>query len=211
MADLNVQLKRKPNLLPWILLGLGILALILFLVKGCSNNKNTDRVASTDSVSTTTASKTTGTNWDSIDFNSPALAYQEISNTDITVTGNKNYSIYSLGENILFDTDKNDMKNDAEKNLQQIIESINKHHKGGEIRIYGFTDSQGDAGYNKELAMKRAEAVENWMVQHGNISKNNVSLHPEGEAKPVASNATATGRQQNRRVEIVSTGGQSTE
>ena len=51
--------------------------------------------------------------------------------------------------------------------------------------------------------MLRAEAVRNWLTQNGNISQDRISVHPVGEADPVASNQTAEGRQQNRRVEIV--------
>ncbi len=214
MAELNVQHKKKQNLLPWILLALGILALIIFLARGCNNTHTQNGTTGSDSVSTTTPSAAAAqngnaSNWDGIDFNSPALSYPEITNGDIQVRGNNAYSIYSLGENILFDTDKSELRGDVEKNLQQIVASIQKHHKGGEIRIFGYTDSKGSAGYNKELAMKRAESVENWMVEHGSISKSNVSLHPVGEARPVASNATSSGREQNRRVEIVSRGGES--
>lgn len=68
--------------------------------------------------------------------------------------------------------------------------------------MYGFTDSKGSAESNKQLAEQRAEAVQSWLAKNG-ISKDKVSVHPIGEGQPEASNSTAEGRQQNRRVEIV--------
>ncbi len=111
-----------------------------------------------------------------------------------------------MGENILFDEGKATIKSDAAQNLKQISASIEKRHTGGNVRIYGHTDATGSAGANKELAEQRAEAVRNWLVQNGAIADTRVSLHPVGESQPVASNATEQGREQNRRVEIVSRG-----
>lgn len=217
MADLNVQPKQKKSWLPWLLLILGIIALLFFLTRSCNNNKGNTGTA--DSVSaaggaagggangsaadTTPAVAATGVAWGDIDFNAPAAAYDEITNKNINVRGNNNYAIYGLGENILFDEGKNTIRTDAAQNLKQIGGSINKRFKGGLVRIFGYTDSIGSKGYNKELATQRAEAVRTWLVQNGNISENNISLQPVGEAHPVASNASEQGRQQNRRVEIV--------
>ncbi len=98
------------------------------------------------------------------------------------------------------------MRNQAEQDLKQITASIGKRYNGGNIRVYGYTDAVGSAGYNKELAEQRAEAVRGWLVKNGNVAEDRVTLHPVGEARPVASNATEEGRQQNRRVEIVARG-----
>jgi outer membrane protein OmpA-like peptidoglycan-associated protein len=108
-----------------------------------------------------------------------------------------------LGENILFDEGKSTIRADAEKNLKQVATSIAKRYNNGLVRVFGHTDAVGSAGYNKELAEQRAEAVRNWLVKNGNISEDRISLQPIGESNPVASNSTQEGRQQNRRVEIV--------
>lgn len=209
MADLDVQPKRKSgSILPWILLGLGVLALLIFLARGC-NDKTDDNTAAvtTDSATTTgtnnAAGARDGDNWGDVDFNAPAVSYSEITDKNINVRGNNNYGIYGLGENILFDEGKSTIRPGAEANLKQIVASIGQRYNGGNLRIYGYTDAVGSAGYNKELAEQRAEAVRSWMVKNANVSEGNISLHPVGEARPVASNATAEGRQQNRRVEIV--------
>jgi outer membrane protein OmpA-like peptidoglycan-associated protein len=139
--------------------------------------------------------------WD-VDMNMPDVDWPEFKDTDVDVRGNDKYSVYSLGENILFDTDKAEIKTGAEANLQKISASIAKRSKEGQVRIYGYTDAKGSANYNKELAEKRAEAVKNWLQKQGNIDGSRLSVHPVGEGQPAESNATAKGRQQNRRVEI---------
>jgi outer membrane protein OmpA-like peptidoglycan-associated protein len=206
MADLDVQPKKKGgSLLPWILLGLGVLALLFFLARGCNDNTADDDAVTTD---TTTSSVTTTTNearddWNDVDFNAPAVAYDEVTDKNINVRGNDNYGIYGIGENILFDEGKSTIRSSAEANLKQIVASIDKRYGGSNVRVYGFTDATGSAGANKDLAAQRAEAVRNWLVKNGSVAENRISVHPIGEAQPAATNDTEAGRQQNRRVEIV--------
>lgn len=205
MAELNVQPKKKTNFLPWLLLLLGVLALLWFLF---TRNKDDKEVAAT---TTTAADTTTNTNnvtadWDSVDFNAPAVNYEEITDKNINVRGNSNYGIYGLGENILFDEGKAEIRSDAQANLKQIAGSIGKRYNGGEVRIYGFTDAQGTAAANKELAQQRADAVKGWLQSNG-MDAGHLSVNAIGEAQPVATNSTEAGRQQNRRVEIVARGG----
>lgn len=211
MADLDVQPKKKTSWLPWLIGAVILVLLLLLLMRGCNK---TDTVAATTTdtttaagnaagaVGTTTPANGTGANWDNIDRNAPAASYEEITDKNISVRGNDNYGIYSLGENVLFETDKSTLRKDAEQNLKQIAASIDKRFKGGDIRVYGYTDSVGSKGYNKELAQQRAEAVRTWMAANG-MDSAKISLNAIGEGQPVATNATAGGRQQNRRVEVV--------
>ncbi|GAB2948636.1 hypothetical protein GCM10027048_11940 [Hymenobacter coalescens] len=141
-------------------------------------------------------------NWD-VDADLPAARYEEVTSTDVTVRGNERYSVYSVDETVFFDTDKSELKPTAKTTLEQITGSIGKRFGGKQVQIRGFADSRGDKNYNRELSAQRAEAVKNWLVQNGKIEAARVSLQPMGEAAPAASNATAAGRQQNRRVEIV--------
>ena len=71
-----------------------------------------------------------------------------------------------------------------------------------QVRVMGFADSRGDKSYNKALSEQRAEAVKSYLVANGSIAADRLSVEPMGEAMPVATNATAAGRQENRRVEI---------
>ncbi|RTQ53560.1 OmpA family protein [Hymenobacter gummosus] len=140
--------------------------------------------------------------WD-IDVDLPDARFEEITTKDVTVRGDERYSVYSVDEAVFFDTDKSELKPTAKTTLEQITGSIGKRFADKQVRVMGFADSRGDKNYNKELSAQRAEAVKNWLVQNGKIDGSRVSLEPMGEEAPAASNATAAGRQQNRRVEIV--------
>ena len=196
MADLNVQPKKKSSILPWLLLLAGVIALIYFLSKGCSP-------AADKNVATTSTTAPAAGNWDNVDFNSPRASYNEITDSSINVQGNDQYGIYGLGENVLFETDNATLKSDAEANLKQIAASIKQRYDGGEVRVFGYTDAKGSADYNMQLAEDRARSVRDWLIKNAGISEDHITMHPVGEARPVASNATEPGRQQNRRVEIV--------
>lgn len=207
MADLDVQPKSGRPWWLWLLLALIALALIFFLFRSCDRTDDaaaTDPMA-TDSTGTTAAADGTATDdgWGTVDFNAPVATYDEITDSDISVRGNDDYAIYSVDETVLFGSDQSTIQPQAADKLKQIAASMGKRFNGGQVRIYGYTDAQGSASYNKELAEQRAAAVQSWLVQNGNITQENVSLHPVGESRPVASNETAAGRQQNRRVEII--------
>lgn len=202
MAELNVQPKKAASILPWILLLLGLAALIWFLTRRHDDKETASTTATTQS---STSSNTAAADWNGVDFNAPAATYDEITDKNINVRGNDRYGIYGLGENVLFDEGKATIRPDAEANLKQIVSSVEKRYNGGDVRVYGFTDAQGSAGYNKELAQQRAEAVKGWLQSNG-VEANRISVAAIGEAQPVATNATEEGRQQNRRVEIVARG-----
>ncbi|HEX8313485.1 MAG TPA: OmpA family protein [Flavisolibacter sp.] len=208
MAELHVQPKKKTSFLPWLLLLLGVAALIWFLTRNKDQDRTAENATTTAAPATNTTTNTSTSNnmaradWGDVDFNAPAVNYEEVTNRDINVRGNENYGIYGVGENVLFDEGKATIRSDAEANLKQIVGSIGKRYNAGQIRVYGFTDAQGSAGANKELAQQRADAVKNWLQNNG-IDGGRISMNAIGEAQPVATNATEEGRQQNRRVEIV--------
>lgn len=204
MAEIRVEPKKKSgSILPWLLLALGIIALCIFLFRKKDGNDYADTNKTTTVTTTSSNAAAAGTDWNGINWNSPAAQYDEITDRNIEVRGGDNYAIYGLGENILFDKDAATIRSSAEANLNQIASSISKRYNGGEVRVYGFTDATGAAGHNQQLSQQRAEAVKTWLAQHGNIDAGRISIQPEGESNPVASNATEEGKQENRRVEIV--------
>lgn len=140
--------------------------------------------------------------WDMTKAKLADVKFKEITLPGVRVRGDSTYNIYSVDEKVLFDTDKADVKPSAAAALQQITGSIAQRYGTGQVRVMGFADSRGDKGYNKELSAQRAEAVKNYLVANGKIDAARVSVEPMGEAMPAASNATAAGRQENRRVEI---------
>lgn len=210
MAHLEVE-PKKSNPWIWILLGLVILAVLFFLLKGCNGNSNkaagdstatkTDTSANANA-STENAVAATQPDWSKVDFNAPETKDEDITDKDVTVRGNDQYTIYSLGEDILFATDKTELQGTAETKLKQITASLNKRFKGAVLGVYGSTDATGDAAHNKQLGADRANAVKDWLTKNG-IAADKISVQSLGETEPVATNNTKTGRQQNRNVSIV--------
>ena len=148
------------------------------------------------------ASAMAGDNWDMTTAKLNDVKFSEITSSGVTVRGDSTYNIYSVEEKVLFDTEKAEIKPGAAEALQQITGSIGQRYRTSQVRVMGFADSRGDKSYNRELSEKRAEAVKNYLVSNGKIDAARVSVEPMGETMPVATNATATGRQENRRVEI---------
>ena len=200
MADLDVQPKRSGPWWIWLLIVLFLIAVLFLFFKGCNSKKTA--VATNDSTVTKTVA-VTQPDWNQVDFNSAKATDADITDPSIAVSGNEQYTIYTLGENILFATDQDSLQGNAGDKLKQIVASLNKRFKGASIGVYGNTDSTGTAGHNKMLGAQRAAAVKTWLVTTGGLDSTRVSIHSLGETKPVATNATASGREQNRNVSIV--------
>jgi outer membrane protein OmpA-like peptidoglycan-associated protein len=126
----------------------------------------------------------------------------EIKTSGITVQSDSSYQVYSVDESILFDTDKASIKPSAAAAIQEIAGSITQRFAGHDVRVMGFADSRGDAAYNYDLAKQRAEAVKNYLSETGKLPADKLSTESFGEQQPAATNATAAGRKENRRVEV---------
>jgi outer membrane protein OmpA-like peptidoglycan-associated protein len=108
--------------------------------------------------------------------------------------------IVSLGD-LLFDTNRSEMLGAGQRDLSRLAAFFKLHPKRTAL-IEGFTDSQGDREANVGLSQRRALAVRDALVEQG-VLADRLSTRGYGDAYPVASNATSSGRQMNRRVEIV--------
>ncbi|OWQ88415.1 hypothetical protein CDN99_16280 [Roseateles aquatilis] len=104
-------------------------------------------------------------------------------------------------QDVLFDTGKATLKEGAYSRLDTLASAL-RNHPERRILIEGFTDSVGSAASNVTLSRARAESVRDALVQRG-VAAERIDTRGNGEARPVASNDNASGRQQNRRVEIV--------
>jgi outer membrane protein OmpA-like peptidoglycan-associated protein len=105
---------------------------------------------------------------------------------------------------VLFDTAKATLKPGAREKLAR-VSGILGSHPDLKIEVEGHTDSVGSDEYNQGLSERRAESVRSYLVaQH--IAPQTITTKGFGEQKPVATNDTASGRQQNRRVELVVSG-----
>jgi outer membrane protein OmpA-like peptidoglycan-associated protein len=102
---------------------------------------------------------------------------------------------------VLFDFDSANIRPDAERTLTEVAE-VMKSYAQRPMRIEGHTDSVASDDYNLKLSERRAQGVQAWLTSKGGV-KARITPKGWGESKPVATNDTAAGRQQNRRVEIV--------
>lgn len=108
--------------------------------------------------------------------------------------------VVTLGD-VLFSTGKSDLKSGATANLNKLVAFL-KQYPERSVIIEGHTDSTGSDEINQKLSEQRANAVKAFLVS-GGIEETRISTAGKGKADPVADNKTASGRQQNRRVEIV--------
>lgn len=105
---------------------------------------------------------------------------------------------------VLFDFNQATLKPGAQLRLAK-VSGILGAYPDLRLEIDGFTDNKGTPQYNMALSEKRAKAVRDFLVSQG-VSTDAVTTKGFGESNPVATNATAAGRQQNRRVELVVSG-----
>ncbi len=110
----------------------------------------------------------------------------------------------TLGEKqVHFATGKSDIPADAESALANVAQAM-KDNLSWTIRIEGYTDNVGSKSSNLQLSQRRADAVMNWLADHG-VDKSRMTAKGYGESRPAADNSTEDGKAQNRRVEIVRT------
>jgi outer membrane protein OmpA-like peptidoglycan-associated protein len=105
---------------------------------------------------------------------------------------------------VLFDTAKFSLRPLAREKLAKVA-GIVSGHPGLRLDVEGHTDSVGGDEYNQQLSEKRGSSVRDYLMQQG-MPGTSVTSKGFGKAQPVSSNETATGRQENRRVEIVISG-----
>jgi outer membrane protein OmpA-like peptidoglycan-associated protein len=106
---------------------------------------------------------------------------------------------------VLFDYDKAVLKPAGIQALGPVVQEM-KAQPNLRATIVGHTDSDGTDAYNMGLSKRRAEAVRNYLVSQG-IASSRLAVDWKGEREPVASNATAEGKAENRRVVITLTPG----
>ena len=105
---------------------------------------------------------------------------------------------------VLFATGSANLKPDARERLAKVA-GVLIAYPDMHIEVNGYTDSTGNPLVNQQLSQERAAAVQAYLTQQG-VSSSSIGIHGLGEANPIASNDSANGRQQNRRVELVVSG-----
>jgi outer membrane protein OmpA-like peptidoglycan-associated protein len=124
-------------------------------------------------------------------------------NAVLQTTENARGLIVNMSD-VLFDTAKYTLKSGTQISLAKVA-GILQAYPGLKVQVEGYTDSVGSDDYNQKLSENRASAVRDFLVKQG-VPMDSISAVGYGKSKPVADNATAAGRAQNRRVQLVVSG-----
>ena len=119
----------------------------------------------------------------------------------ITIRNTGDRLIVSLPQDITFATDSYQVTPGLQAEIAKVAQILLKYPKST-VQVIGHTDSDGDAAYNVTLSQRRANAVAD-ILQANGVPYNRLTTIGRGEAEPIASNLSAAGKAQNRRVEIV--------
>ncbi len=125
---------------------------------------------------------------------------QELEATGVSVTRQGDSIILNMPGNITFNTASSAISANFYRVLNSVAKVFNEYEKTY-VDIYGHTDSVGDSAYNLRLSQQRADAVASYLETR-DVLPQRIMTKGMGEDYPIASNDTAYGRSQNRRVEI---------
>jgi outer membrane protein OmpA-like peptidoglycan-associated protein len=128
---------------------------------------------------------------------------QQLAGSGAVITNTDGHLRVILPEDVTFATGSATVAPAFLPTLRKVARSLNAH-PNTTIRVVGHTDSVGSAAYNQQLSQERALAVARVLIRYG-VSSSRMTYSGRGLREPIASNATASGRAQNRRVEIVIT------
>ncbi|RLQ19778.1 OmpA family protein [Vibrio sp. SBT000027] len=147
----------------------------------------------TASAAAATASAVAVTQAPSEPITEPAVVVEEKMAVVVTKAQTESYS------QEMFATNSTELSTDGKIALMPLVEVL-KAHPQSSVTVVGHTDSTGAAEYNLMISKKRAAAVAAYIEEQG-IEADRITASGEGEENPIASNATAEGRAQNRRVD----------
>lgn len=124
-----------------------------------------------------------------------------IGNDRVSITNTGSELIVNLPQDILFATDSATLRGDLTQDLQAVARSL-LNYPNTTVQVIGHTDNTGSAAYNQSLSTRRAQSVAS-VLQYNGVPGGRIAAFGRGEDQPIASNLSAAGRAQNRRVEIV--------
>lgn len=122
---------------------------------------------------------------------------------DVGVSNNGENLVVVLSQDLLFATNSTQVSS-ASRNELAIVANSLQRYPNTTVNVIGHTDNVGEASFNQDLSERRAQAVASILL-NGGVSSSRVRAIGAGETSPIASNLNASGRQLNRRVEIVIT------
>ena len=192
----HIHIEKKPvNWLAWILLGLGILALLLALSR-CDRRQavSSETVTTTTSavapaVAVPTGAVVAATTGASVGQLEPYLAGTDATPRTFTF------------DNMHFDTAVSTLRTEDQATVDQVAGLLTRYAKT-RVRIVGYADARGSAPANAKLGQDRAESVKAAFVAKG-VDAGRIDTASGGETDAIATNATASGEAENRRTELV--------
>lgn len=110
--------------------------------------------------------------------------------------------LMTVPDGIVFAPGSDELAIEASPALGKIASLVN-YYDGADVRIVGHTDSFGDAEVNRDLSLRRANSVRNFLTANYGIASERIVTEGLGEDAPIASNDTISGRRANRRVEVL--------
>jgi outer membrane protein OmpA-like peptidoglycan-associated protein len=125
---------------------------------------------------------------------------EKTAGTDVQVVRAGDEILLKIPSGVTFATNSYAIQPQFQKTLNDVAATLATYNQTY-IDVYGHTDSTGNDAINMPLSQNRAQAVSSYLASRG-VSPARIGTQGFGSSQPVASNATAEGRQQNRRVEI---------
>ena len=125
---------------------------------------------------------------------------RDLAGTGVDVVRQGDNITLNMPGNITFAFDSSNLQSQFYPILNNVADTLNDYNQTV-IEVAGHTDSVGDAGYNQNLSVERAQSVANYLSSRG-VMQQRMIVTGAGETRPIASNDTEAGRAQNRRVEI---------
>lgn len=123
--------------------------------------------------------------------------------SDVGVSNNGNNLVVVLSQDLLFATNSTQVGAQSQNDLMIVARSLT-NYPDSTVNVIGHTDNVGSAAFNQDLSERRAQSVAS-VLRSGGVSSARIRSIGAGLNQPIASNATAEGRQLNRRVEIIIT------
>lgn len=190
--------KKKTGWLPWLLLGLLLLGL-LFALSRCGRDEAPAPPPADMAMPTPGAGEIVGATPTA--QASGALAGTAALGTYLAGTdaAPRNFVFDKLN----FDTGKSDIRAQDAAEIDRVAAAL-KQYPSARVRIAGYADPRGDSAANAALGKARAESIKSALVAKG-VNAANIETASGGENDPVDSNATASGRLENRRTELIVT------
>lgn len=126
---------------------------------------------------------------------------KQLQSTGVSVTRSGENIVLNMPNEVTFGVDEVKL-NPGAKNVLNSVALVAKEYDQTQLNVLGYTDSSGSESYNLRLSKIRAIEVGNYLVAQ-KVEYARVKSEGIGEARPIATNSTAEGRAQNRRVEII--------